>query len=107
MPDSEVECEVSVEDQKNKQKYFYIAQNTTDLSLISTKIIVRDKKELKLEPMYNENRIKKLKRSCLGKTHVIYCEGDQWNDVAIELIEDENHEDKLIFGDVILFCDNI
>ncbi len=47
----------------------------------------------------------KLKKNCLGKSHVIYSgDGLYFNNTAMSLLHDEDNEDGIILGDVILFC---
>jgi hypothetical protein len=104
--DSEDEFEISVQDQKNNEKYLFIPQNCQDLSFGKSDIFVRDMAEFKAEQMFKTEyvRIVKMQHNCLGKSHVAYAgDGLYFNNTAIDLLKDEDNEDGLILGDVILF----
>ncbi len=105
--DSEDEFDVSVEDQKNQEKYLFIPQNERDCTLSNNNnIMVKDMNEFKNEefPKQQYAWIVKLKSRCLGKSHVIYSgTGLHFNDTAMKLLKNEDNEDGLILGDIILF----
>ncbi len=104
---SEDEFDISMEEQKNVEKYLFIHENAGDLRFDKSKITIKDMAEFKSEefPKQKYAWIVKLKSPCFGKSHVIYSgTGLFFNNTAISLLKNEDNEDGVIFGDVILFC---
>ncbi len=108
MSDNDIDDEddpcISLSDQKNVNKFLFIPQNPTDFFFGTLPIQIRDISELKQIMDQKEYATEtQLKDAVLGKTHAVYFNGLYFNNQAMHLLKKEEHEDGIIFGNVILF----